>query len=256
MAKTKKIQKFLDEQWYEMSNNLDALCITWDKEKLHDLRLNAKKTRALVSLLKNCLHNKKKFSIKKLKKLFDHAGEIRTAQLNAEALHENHIQNEMLEKEQNAIIERESVELCKRKKTYSSNIKKLKKSTVLHSSRIKNKRIRLYYHKSIEELGSNFLPPVKEELLHDSRKIIKRLLLALKALPKSLQNKINIDKKYLDDLQDKIGKWHDTLIVLDMLPKDDSGYQSLNIKKQAQLEEIENLTHCFNENALITQSLI
>jgi len=252
MAKTKKIQKFLNAQWYEMSNNLDALCISWDKEKLHDLRLNAKKTKAVVSLVKNCIPHKEKYSIKKLKELFDHAGEIRTAQLNAEALHENNVQNETFEKEQTVIIERESGELCKRKKTYSRNIKKMQKRLALHSLRIKNKSIKLYYHNSIEELSYNFLAPLKEELLHHNRKIIKRLLLALKALPQSLQNEININKKYLDELQDKIGKWHDTAIVSEVLPKDDRGYQLLNDKKQTQLEEIRNLTNSFNEKAIIS----
>jgi len=247
MAKTKKIHKFLNDQWGEMRDNLDALCLEWNSDKLHDLRMNAKKIKAAINLLKNCAGHKKKFSIKKLKELFDHAGEIRTAQLNAEALHENHIQNDKFEKDQNEIIERESSELCKRKKTYIRNIKKLKKSLVLHSSQIKNKSIILYYHKMLEELQSDFLQVVKEEVLHDNRKKIKNLLLALKALPKSLQIKINIDKKYLDELQDKIGKWHDTTIMLDILPKEDTGYQLLNDKKQMQLKEIKNLTNVFKD---------
>lgn len=250
MAKTKKIQKFLNKQWQEMESNLDALCITWDSEKLHDLRLNAKKTKAVGSLLKACSSNKKKFSIKKLKELFDHAGEIRTAQLNVEALHENHVHNEQLEKEQNMVIERESGELCRRKKSYSRNIKKLKKSIAIHSSKIKNKSIISYYQKSQEELSVNFLPPVKEAILHDNRKIIKKLLLALKALPKPLEKQINIDKEYLDNLQDLIGKWHDSMIASEMLGSDNPGHQALNDKKQNQLEAIENLTNSFDKKVV------
>ncbi|WP_018614218.1 CHAD domain-containing protein [Segetibacter koreensis] len=250
MAKTKKIQKFLNLQWDEMRNNLDNLCISWNGEKLHNLRLNAKKTKAVVSLLKNCSSKKRKFSIKKLKELFDHAGEIRTAQLNVEALHENNIQNENLEKEQNVIIERESDELCKRKKTYSRNIKKLKKSISLRSVKIKNRRIKSYYQESLEQLKGNFLPPIKEDLWHESRKIIKRLLFALTALPKNLQQEINFDKKYFDELQDKIGKWHDTIIALNMLPANDPGYQLLDNKKQMQLEELVTLTNSINEKAV------
>ena len=250
MAKTKKIQKFLDVQWDEMRNNLDDLCISWNGEKLHNLRLNAKKTKAVVSLLKNCSSKKKKFSIKKLKELFDHAGEIRTAQLNVEALHENNIQNENLEKEQNVIIERESHELCNRKKAYSRNIKKLKKRNSLRSVKIKNKRISTYYQKSLEQLKNNFLPPVKEDVWHESRKIIKRLLFAFTALPKTLRQEINFDKKYFDELQDKIGKWHDTIIALNMLPTDHPGYNVLDIKKQMELEELVHLTSSFNEKVI------
>lgn len=248
MAKPKKIRKFLNSQWAEMKNNIDALCINWDGDKLHDLRLNAKKARAVVSMLKKCSDHKKKFSIKKLKELFDHAGKIRTAELNVEALHENNIQNKDFEKEQNTIIERESGELCKRSKTYVRDINKLKKRIGTQLSAIKNKTISSYYHKNLQDLKSNFLQPLHEEHLHDNRKIIKKLLLALKALPHSLQNEINIDKKYLDDLQDKIGKWHDTLTILNMLPEEDRGYQLLNNKKQAQLNEIENMATNLNSS--------
>ncbi|HEX8677305.1 MAG TPA: CHAD domain-containing protein [Segetibacter sp.] len=246
MAKTKKIQKFLNNQWNEMKNNVDVFCITRDKDKLHALRVNAKKIKAVVSLLNACSNNKK-IVLKKLKELFDHAGKIRTAQLNVEALHEHHIQNEELEKEQNQIIERESDELCKRKKLYNRNIKKLKKSLAVYSFKIKNKSIVSYYHDSLSQLTSNFLPPIAEDNLHDNRKIIKRLLFALKILPGLLTDQININKQYIDNLQDLIGKWHDTIIAADMLGKDNSEYKALNDKKQMQLEEIENLTASFDE---------
>src|SRR4051812_6203142 len=118
MAKTKTIQKFLNKQLYEMRNTLNAFCTADDTSQLlHSLRLNAKKTKAVVSMI-NDTSGTKKLSIKKLKGLFDHAGEIRTAQLNIKALNENNIANEELEKEQNIIIETSSAELCICKKTY------------------------------------------------------------------------------------------------------------------------------------------
>lgn len=252
MARTKKIQKSLNKQWFEMRKNIDSLCVTWDKEKLHDLRLNAKKIKAIVSLLKACLPANK-LSIKKLKELFDHAGEIRTAQLNIEALHASDIQNEQLEKQQNEIIERESYELCRRRKTYNTNIKKLRKNIEISSNKIKTKNIISFYEERLEELSVNFLPPVNEATLHDNRKIIKTLLLALKALPKSLQKQININKKYLDELQDMIGKWHDTIIVSDLLATNGLHEQeTVKDKKEKQLETIKNLTNSFDVKAQLS----
>src|SRR3954469_19563212 len=106
MAKTKTIQKFLNKQLYEMRSTLNAFCTADDTTQLlHDLRLNAKKTKAVVSMINHTLVTEKKLSIKKLKRLFDHAGKIRTAQLNIKALNENNIANRELEKEQNIIIE-------------------------------------------------------------------------------------------------------------------------------------------------------
>lgn len=62
-----------------------------------------------------------------------------------------------------------------------------------------------------------------------------------------LTNQININKQYIDDLQDLIGKWHDTIIAADLLGEDNPGYKALNDKKQMQLEAIENLTASFDE---------
>src|SRR4051812_13014634 len=150
MAKAKKIEKFFTRQLNELRDNLEAFCITSGAEKLHNLRLNAKKARAVISMVNNCGHSKKKFSIKQLKELFDHAGKIRTAQLNVGTLHENNISGGNFERDQDLILKRESEELCKRKKTYSKDIKKLQKRISSHSFRLKEAKIIAYYHVGIQ----------------------------------------------------------------------------------------------------------
>ena len=119
------------------------------------------------------------------------------------------------------------------------------------SAKIKTNQVKLYYYKNVEKLRFDFSTPIKEDALHESRKIIKNLLLALKALPKSLQAQLTINKKYLDDLQDKIGKWHDMIVTLEMLPANDGNHQSLVDKKQEQFLAIKSMADVFNEKVIV-----
>ncbi|MCW3105936.1 MAG: hypothetical protein JWQ09_442 [Segetibacter sp.] len=254
MVKRNKIQKTLNKQWDEMIKNLLSLCKNFDQEKLHDLRLNNKKVKAIIHLLKECLPNKKKFTAKKLNELFDKAGTIRTAQLNLKTLDKHSIQNEEFKHQQNQIIKNESEELCKRKDTYSRNIKKLQKTITKNLTGINNQKIISYYHKNLKELSINFRHPINPEYLHEQRKIIKKLLYALKIIPAFLKKEININTNYLDALQDAIGNWHDDIVTLETLThlgiNEEEALSSLICQKQTDFEAVKNLSASFDIEAM------
>lgn len=253
MVKRNKIQKTLDKQFDEMVINLRSLCKKFEQEKLHDLRLNNKKVKAIIHLLKECLHNKN-FSAKQSDELFDKAGKIRTAQLNLKTLEKNGVHNEVFQLQQNEIIKTESEEVCKRKDAYSRDIKGLKKSIAKNLTGIDNQKIVSYYHKSIKELSVNFAPPINPAKLHDLRKIIKKLLYALKVIPPGLKKEIGINTNYLDKLQDAIGQWHDSLVTLEMLAEtgtnDTNTLSALMDQKEKDFEAVKNLAASFDIEAM------
>jgi CHAD domain-containing protein len=49
--------------------------------------------------------------------------------------------------------------------------------------------------------------------LHKARRQIKELLYVHGLLPAGLARELDLDKEYLDRLQDAIGKWHDAAMV-------------------------------------------
>src|SRR4051812_25123281 len=108
MVTKKRLQKYLDKQLKSMQTDLDDMSKEVDKDKLHNLRLHAKKVKAVSGFLKASLHDKNKYSIKELKEVFHTNGDIRTAQLNLESVEDYQIKNEAFENEQKQVIEQDS----------------------------------------------------------------------------------------------------------------------------------------------------
>jgi CHAD domain-containing protein len=216
MIERKRIQKYLSKQFLGIKNNLFEMGDDIDKGKLHELRLHSKKAKAITSFLQESLGKKNKYSITELKELFHCAGNIRTAQLNLETIKLAAINNDAFEKCQQSIIDNEAKELATRKIGYKEQINKLGKRLYTNLHDVSNKATISFYHINLRSLRDNLLV-IDENRLHDNRKIIKKLLYNLKLLPASVAKKINVNKDYLDNLQDLIGRWHDTLITLEQL---------------------------------------
>lgn len=216
MIKRKRIQKYLFKQFQGIKNNLFEIGKNIGKDKLHELRLHSKKAKAITSFLQESLGIKNKYSIKELKELFDCAGNIRTAQLNLETIKLAAINNDAFEKCQQSIIDNEAKKLIARKADFKEQINILEKRLYSSLHDVSNKAAISFYHKNLRLLRDNLLL-INENQLHDNRKIIKKLLYTLKLLPSLVAKKINVNKGYLDNLQDLIGKWHDTVITLEQL---------------------------------------
>jgi CHAD domain-containing protein len=256
MLHKKRLSKYLDKQLNGLQNNLEEMSAPVDKNKLHDLRLHAKKVKAMSGFLKETLPDKNKYSTKDLKELFHTAGDIRTAQLNLETLEEHKIDNETFKRDQENIIEKDSARIVSDNKKFGRDISSLRKRIGKNLTTIKNNKIVAFYYENIKTLSNNF-KVIDEAKLHESRKIIKKLLYDLKILPPALVNEIGVNKEYLDKIQDLIGNWHDTDVTLDLLKKAGTtgspGLTSVSTQKQDQLEKIIQETRDFDTSVLLAK---
>lgn len=256
MIHKKRLRKYLDKQLAGIQNNLKDMHEVVDKEKLHDLRLNAKKVKAVSSFLKESLPDENKYSVKQVKEIFHTAGEIRTAQLNVETLEEQHIKNETFLKNQREVIERDGALLLNNRKRFDKNISSLRKKIGRNLKDIKDKKAIGFYYDNIKILSES-LRMIDENNLHDCRKIIKRLLYNLKLLPASLLPLLKLNKDYLDNLQRWIGDWHDTVVTLELLIKagtsDRGSVDKLTSRKQDQLAKIVHETRDFDDRVMLTK---
>jgi CHAD domain-containing protein len=222
MISRKKFMNFFDERFEGIIHSADELSSAWNKETLHQLRVNAKKVKAVAGLLQECSGEKKAFKTRELKALFKHAGNIRTAELHLETFAQNNITVDSLVESQTNIISTESEKLCNEKESYLLEVKTLHERLSKNVTTIKNRSIVNYYRNGLAKLCSYFIIPIDVAHLHESRKLIKNLLYPLKLMPLSLVNKLNLNEEYLDYQQDIIGKWRDAIITLELL--DSSGY--------------------------------
>lgn len=253
MIKRKRIQKYLFKQFRGIKGNLLEMGDNIDKDKLHELRLHSKKAKAVTSFLQESLDKKNKYSIKKRKNLFQCAGHIRTAQLNLETVKTAAINNDAFEKSQQLIIDTQAEELMAGVIGYKEQINRLEKrmNTELHN--VSNKAAISFYYTNLRSLRDN-LQVIDENQLHDNRKIIKKLLYNLKLLPASTAKKINVNKKYLDNLQDLIGKWHDIVTTLEQLADagvtNENDLAQLSREKRNLLETITKESRDFDNSVL------
>ncbi|HEU0065036.1 MAG TPA: CHAD domain-containing protein [Flavisolibacter sp.] len=222
-----------------MKTELKTLKKCPDDDALHELRLNAKKIKAIVSLFKST-GSKHKLSTKSIKALFQQAGDIRTAKLNLKKIRDNHINNRPLQLFLTDIINYEYKDLCSKYKCYIKTINSLRKKFDDAVASVTDRDVKKYYKKNISQLSISFLWPIDIQSLHDNRKIIKNLLYINKVLPAATRKSIRLDVKYLDQLQEKIGLWHDFDLTRDLLNKHGlvhiAGYASLFCQQMSVLE--------------------
>ena len=218
MVKKKKLKEYLHKHLTAIENNLKSTAKELDTDTLHDLRLGAKKVKAISYFLHEALPGKDGSSTQKLKKIFRTAGDIRTAQLNLEAIEKHKIKNSSFKKNQQKIIRKNTGALVKNRKDFKKDISKLHKDFDAHVTSIKKKTVIAFFHDHVKALNHNF-KEVDEATLHESRKIIKKLIYVMKLLPQSVKDELHINSQYLNFIQDVIGQWHDAGVTLILLRK-------------------------------------
>jgi CHAD domain-containing protein len=247
MIRKKRLKKYLNNKWSGMIKNLSTLSISNDREAIHELRLDGKKIMTIAVLLN--IHKSNLF--KSLKMIMKHAGNIRMAELNLQTLKDNDYHAPGLTKELEAIIEKGYILICIKNENYKTDIRLLKRRYENSLIDVKDQMAIGFFTTSMDELGSAFLLQKEPEELHENRKKMKHLLYAYRLLPGKLKREINLDKKYLDQLQEEIGLWHDLELALTLL--DNKGlnnegiYCKIKQKQKEVLKKIRNETKIFKE---------
>jgi CHAD domain-containing protein len=218
MVKRKKLEKWIKKRIQVISDRLTTYCtVRREEEDLHKIRVEIKKLRALLYLLRNLSGHKYKTEKVLLKDIFRHAGRIRDAQLQLHIISELHIEDPAFIYEELKRKEREENLLALRLEEYQYNIKKVKKGLLKKLDNIDLLEAESLIKLEWDKIHVFLLSTADAERMHDERKKIKQLIYLLRILPEEIADNLDIDRKYLDDLADKIGKWHDLLITVQML---------------------------------------
>lgn len=244
MLKQKKQEKYFNKNWEGMFSHIYNYCVGHDPEELHKLRVAIKKLEALFMLSEICLwdkKDKKKFSkyFNTVKKVFKSAGKIRTAHLNLRMVekyeNENSRFNSQFKDNQNKILLKQSNKFSTNMITYAEIIDKNYKHLVKLLRDIETKCIIDSYRKQLKRLDKTFRNYKTSEELHKCRTKIKRLLYAYSILNKPAAKKINLNKKYFDELQDNLGKWHDTVVAVELLSS--AGFSDSNVIDELKIQQ-------------------
>jgi CHAD domain-containing protein len=217
--KAKEQVKQFKKLWEKMSEHLQQFYDTQDPEEMHQMRVNIKKIKAMLSLLTDAKREKKSAEqLKKLRKIFAHAGKLRAVHVNMDILSSEDIRNDAFVTAQSNVLANETSKLYAHHDEYHKTLKKTLKVLSGTFEDISDKQVVRIFDKQMEDIYQYFSKDLAfDDTLHHARKMIKELLYVHLILPDDVKDKIRLNIEYLDDLQTEIGNWHDVSMMLDLL---------------------------------------
>jgi CHAD domain-containing protein len=217
--KTKQQKEHFKSLWYSMEAHFLAFYDTQDAEELHQMRVQVKKIKAILDQLTDVSdHKKTSRYLKKLMEIFRLAGKLRSVHVNLEVMENLNISNDDFITQQQEILANETSLLYARHDEYLKSLKKAFKTFSKQFDDIRDKKIFALFEKQINALDKYFNSEWTFDLqLHEARKRIKELLYLHQVLNEKQTQIFSINKEYLHDLQDIIGKWHDHLLTLQLI---------------------------------------
>jgi len=200
---------------------MNVFCLNKDPEELHKMRVEIKKLKAFTTFAKRLTKEDLAKHIEPVIKTFKLAGQVRTAQLNLQMIKKYRVKDTAFRKEQQTIFKTASAEFIASAEENNNKIYKSCNKLHHYCHEIGTKKILNFYKKEISSLSSFFKKDFDEAKLHGCRKKIKLLLYAESLLKKSTREKLRLNSTYLDELQNAIGEWHDTVILIDLFASRD-----------------------------------
>jgi CHAD domain-containing protein len=215
--KRKTGKAYFNDLWDHMSANLEAFVKDGDQEKLHQFRVNVKKIRAFLLLVDDALsQNALTKQFKPVKKIFKHGGKIREAFINLQMGTQYNLNNEDFNLKQVNEMDNEILSFKKNAKKYFKTIKEVHAELEDSLQDIENNRINEFYQNQLNQIAVTLDKHEFTDELHEARKRIKTLVYNRKIAGKALDGNLNLNNDYLDELQDCIGNWHDTIIAIQL----------------------------------------
>ncbi|MGI4750111.1 MAG: CHAD domain-containing protein [Janthinobacterium lividum] len=240
--KKKEAVRQLNSVWKKMKAPLQTFIKLGDQEELHQFRVQVKKLKAMLVLFAAEPDNQvlmEKF--KPVKKVFAKAGEIRNAHINLKLGEKYQLNDEDFNLHQQKALDEGTAVFKDEGDKYLKAIKKAHVALQNDLCRLHNKTIHKFYQHKLVKLDDFFVHIAFNEELHDARKNIKLLLYNQRIAADAIQNKIDLNYDYLDELQQNIGEWHDHNLAIEMLSKTRTNeYQAITDLKNsnAELEKV------------------
>ncbi len=196
-------------------------------ENLHQLRVSIKRVRALLKML-NKLERRFEYhkNFSPYRNIFRKAGAIREESLHVEKLKEDETHKPKPTSEKN--IDKLIGELVKSIPTYLKGMVKVQAGILEGFDKLDQKEILPYCSKLFNHLENKWGKLQTEDDLHAFRKRLKHFIYCSNLLTETEKAGVASGKKFksLDELQDIIGKWHDNVLLLNKISKENLSIDS------------------------------
>lgn len=212
-----KLKDRLDKMWKQMRHHLHSFITTQHQDDLHQFRVQIKKIKSFLILLSSNEKNEELLKIfKPIKKIFHQGGVIRDAYIHLQFAEEFRVNEPGFVEQQKELVSAETISFCSKGKKYLQKLDSVHKKVKKEFTSIRNSDVIFFYE---SELNGVVLALAKREFceeMHDCRKRIKNLLYNEKLALKKLDGKLELNPQYLNQVQEKLGEWHDRVLARDV----------------------------------------
>lgn len=256
MVSKKWIQAYVTKRRERVLKNFGDICLSPDPEAVHDLRVEAKKIKAIAPLLAPA---EDRNFLKPIKPLIRKTATIREAELHLQTLLEYELADQRLQQELEANIQNSYGLIHAGQKQYKRAIKTVLKRFDRAAGPLKDSAVENYSAFMVDQLTWHFLWPLDKEQLHLARAKAKSLMYTIRMLPDKLQKKSNLNLSYLDQVQEQIGLWHDLNLTLALLVQKqltkEPAFKKISEKEAGLFEEVKNAVHYFDKKVMTVHSI-
>jgi CHAD domain-containing protein len=243
MLKRKRQQKYLIKRCEEMQRQLYAFAESGSQEALHKLRVGIKKIRAFKKMAKLYKGGDEvAIDMKAIKEIFHQAGIIREANINLQMIKEFNISQPAFSIEATRILEQEPGKFRLHTAHYNQQIRSTIKSLLKLLRPVRNSDIRHWFTRQLKKIAV-IVTASSTDQLHRTRKRIKNLVYVHGIIHKRLITTLALNITYLDQMQDAIGKWHDTAVALKLLGSHNSEDKAKINKLQKEQDKMGTAIH-------------
>jgi CHAD domain-containing protein len=214
------------------------------KNQIHDIRINIKKIVALIELNKIRGYDAGNLPLLGLRSLFKETGIIRSSQIILSRLERSGITEKKISDPHKEIIRVTTKKLVSEVPAYLKMVYAFRiEMSTKKLNNISNDQVLLYHDLKSEYLKKIFKTPLDPATLHEGRKQIKHVLYIRELMKPVITKQLPFHFDNLNELQDLIGKWHDTVVLMDFfrefsIEKKYKGMKELIQKKKDQFEQI------------------
>lgn len=200
-----------------MRCHLFSFADSGSQEALHKLRVEIKKINAFTKFFHACTGKViPPTHLRAIKKIFHYAGVIREANISLLMMKQYHIIHAAFRAKETHILRQKSAKFSARVARYDKRIRKADKALQKTLQPVKNSDIKHWFTRQLKIVAGT-VAATSVNHLHQARKKIKTLIYVHGILPRRLVTALALNIDYLDQLQDDIGKWHDTTVAADLL---------------------------------------
>ncbi|MEJ5964140.1 CHAD domain-containing protein [Pedobacter immunditicola] len=209
--------RLLEKNWKQLKPALKSYLKTENPEQLHQFRVQVKKIKSLLVLYTINKKNKKLLKLfGPVKKIFRHAGIIRDSYIHLQLADQFQVKEPAFHKAQTDLMFKEMGRFKKNGKKYEMILEKTLLKIKGELSSIGNSEIADFYEAELDRVVLAFAKREFNDHMHDCRKRLKNLLYNQKIADKSMKGKLKLNLPYLDQVQDQLGQWHDSMLARDL----------------------------------------